>query len=387
MPRVSTPVRALFVTQGALGTEILGLAAATVNTEAGLGSDPRVDARFVGLGPRGRLGRLALRHLPLLTAQQLDLFELRFHLTESARGLRALRRELRARPADVVHLTTHTLGLLTGPVRRSTPIILSVDATILDWGGMGRAAPPKPWRRALITPDLALERRAFARADLVATWSDWARDAVLRAAPDANARVLHPGLDLGRFNPATTPRRPGPARLLFVGGRLEGKGGLDLLRAVRPLLDAGRAELDMVTPEAVPATPGVRVHRLQGGDQELVELYRQADLFCLPSWGDASPFVVLEALACGTPVVGSTVGAIPEMLDGGRAGVVVAPHDVAGLREAIETLIDDPARRRTLAAQGLEMVGERYDARKQTEVLIRTLEEIATARRRRPTTS
>jgi glycosyltransferase involved in cell wall biosynthesis len=381
---VPDPLRAVFISQGKLGTSVLGLAMAAATTEAALAEHPGVDARFAGIGERGRAMRVALRPVPGLSPLDLDLYGLRFHLTESLRGLGVMREELRRAPADVIHLTTHTLGLLSGPIRRRAAVVLSVDVPIWEWGAMGHFRPPRPWRRAVLAGDLALERRAFERADLVLPWSAWARDAILRTAPRARTQVLHPGLDLARFSPGPPRPADGPVRLLFVGGRLEAKGGLDLIEAARPLLDDGRAELDVVTPEEVPPTPGVRVHRLGSGDDELIGLYQRADVFCLPSWGDASPFVVLEAMACGAAVLGSAVGAVPEMLEDGAAGVVAAPRDLPGLRAALEGLVNDPARRRALAERGLAVVRERYDARTQTAALVAALREVVARRRAAP---
>jgi glycosyltransferase involved in cell wall biosynthesis len=81
---------------------------------------------------------------------------------------------------------------------------------------------------------------------------------------------------------------------------------------------------------------------------------------------------VVEAMACGTPVVASGAGAIPELLDGGRAGTIVAAGDVEGLRAAVVELLADPARREEMGAAGRALCEERFDAGRQgAEILTR----------------
>lgn len=367
------PLRALFMTQGAIGTAVLGHAMAALTVERGLAGRSDIAPQFEAVGPRGRVSRIAARPIPVLGRLGIDLAGLRYHLTESYRGLAATRRALRQRPADVVSLTSHTLGLLSGPIRRRAAVVLNVDATIWDWGAMGHIRRLSPLRRFMLSGDLTLERRAFHRAALVIAWSTWARDGVLRRAPQARVEVIHPGLDLDVFTPPAR-RVEGPVRLLFVGGRLEAKGGLDLIEAARPLLESGRATLDVVTADEVPQAPGVRAHRLGAGSPELVALYQQADIFALPSWGDAVPWVVLEALACRTAVIGSRVGAIPDMLDNGRVGVLAPPRDRQALRAALVDLVDDEDRRNELAAAGLAHIQANYDLRRQSERLVEALQ-------------
>jgi len=79
-------------------------------------------------------------------------------------------------------------------------------------------------------------------------------------------------------------------------------------------------------------------------DRWLSHVYSAADVFVIPSLQDNLPNTVLEAMACGTPVVGFDVGGIPEMVRPGISGLVVPPHDVIALRAAIVGLLRDPAR-------------------------------------------
>ncbi len=194
----------------------------------------------------------------------------------------------------------------------------------------------------------------------------------------------HPGLDLERYRPAPRRVRMRP-RVLFVGGRFAAKGGEDLIEALADGLGS-EVDLDVVTPEPVPERPGLRIHRLDPSDPELLDLQQQADVFCLPTYGDSNPWVLLEAMACATPVVSTPVGGIPGMLEDGRAGVLVPHGDPRALGEALRALLADPERRAELGARGRARCEAHYDARRQFAALAERLREAhsrAGPRRRR----
>ena len=368
------PVRALFVSEGALGREVLGQASAGAAV-SGHVAETDLEARFVALPPMGRATLAAVRGVPGIGHADLDLQPLRWHLAQSVRARVAVERALRRAPADVLHLQSHTIALLCDRVLRRIPTALSVDATVRDWHAFGIWRHLRPWSAATLAPSAALERRAFAAAAVVLPWSPWSAAAVRRACPGANVVEHHPGVDVARLRPAERRPRERP-RVLFVGARFAAKGGDVLLDALGPL--AGRElDLDLVTQADVDARPGVRVHALQPGAPALDDLYRQADVFCLPTRGDAVPFSVVEAMAAGTPVVATAVGAIPDLLDGGRCGRLVAPGDPHALREAVGALLADAPTRAGLAQAARERAEARYDARTQTRRLAALLREAA----------
>lgn len=91
---------------------------------------------------------------------------------------------------------------------------------------------------------------------------------------------------------------------------------------------------------------------------ELFELYRGADVFVHVSLTEGVPQVLVEALACATPVVATAVGGVPGLLENGVAGLLVAPGDRDALVAAIERLTDDAELRETLVRRGLELAAE-----------------------------
>ena len=92
-----------------------------------------------------------------------------------------------------------------------------------------------------------------------------------------------------------------------------------------------------------------RVHLL-GLRSDIANVLSAADLFVLPSLSEGVPLALLEAMLAGKPVVASAVGEVPTVLDGGRAGALVPASDAAALADALEELLSDPARARSLGA-------------------------------------
>ena len=297
----------------------------------------------------------------------------RWHLGRSWVARREIAERLRWRPADVVHVTTDQVSLLLGKLYDHVPVVLSLDILAYDWAALKRYVPQGADKPRYLRPLGTLERRALERAPLSIAWTETVADSIARFAPGARVKVLHPGLDLRAHRPVAKRNGSRMPRVLFAGGRWEQKGGPRLVAALRPVL--GRTvHLDVITTEPVTSVDGMSVHSGSPGSPEVAALFASADVFCLPTLVDACPWVVVEAMAHGVPVVSTRVGSIPELV--GDGGVLVDADDAGALRGALEALLANPATRADMGAAGRGRAEERYDARNNTLRLLEMLREV-----------
>lgn len=99
---------------------------------------------------------------------------------------------------------------------------------------------------------------------------------------------------------------------------------------------------------------------LAGQQSNMPAVYAAMDIFVLPSLNEGLPMTVLEAMAASKPVIATRVGAIPSVIKDGENGLLVAPKDPEGLRNAIASLLNDPERRRRLGDQAHAWVSQNY---------------------------
>jgi glycosyltransferase involved in cell wall biosynthesis len=172
---------------------------------------------------------------------------------------------------------------------------------------------------------------------------------------DARLRysVVPGGVDLVSFRPRPALRRlpDGVVRCLAVARLVERNGVDDLLDALA-LLERGRYQLEIVGTGPHEAALRERVRRLglEGAvrftgwleQREVARRCREADLFTLAPWVESFGNAFVEALASGLPVVASTAGGIPELVEHGRNGMLVPPRHPRELAHAISYLAADP---------------------------------------------
>ena len=284
----------------------------------------------------------------------------------SAAARRALRDRLRQGALDAIFIHTQVAALLAVEIMRSVPTVVSLDATPRLFDLEANAYGHRIDADLVESLKHRVNLRAFEAAASLVTWCRLAADSLVSdyGIPAEKIEVIPPGVDLDRFRPARHANRSDRLRILFVGGQFERKGGPDLLEAVRRL--DGSVELDIVTAGAVSEIPAgvvARVHRgLRPQSAELVDLYRSADIFVLPSRGDCMPQAVAEALGSGLPVVATRVGAISEMVRDGENGRLVAARDPRALASALEQLVGDPAERIRMGLAGRASAEREQDA-------------------------
>ncbi|MFC9282624.1 glycogen synthase [Streptomyces collinus] len=242
--------------------------------------------------------------------------------------------------------------------------------------------PLRPWKAEQLGGGYALsswtERTAVEAADAVVAVSGAMREDILACYPaldPARVHVVHNGIDTALYRPdhgtdalvrhGIDPDRP---FVLFVGRITRQKGVPHLLRAVRDI-DPGA---QVVLCAGAPDTPEIdrefrelyeELSRVREGvfwipqmlpRPDVIQLLTRAAVFVCPSVYEPLGIVNLEAMACGTPVVASGVGGIPEVVDDGRTGLLVDVDDAfeANLARALDTVLGDPEAARRMGEAG-----------------------------------
>jgi glycosyltransferase involved in cell wall biosynthesis len=331
------------------------------------------DARFRVIEPFNLLQRAVVTPVPGIPGRGYS--DLRWFALRSLSARRIIREEIRSWRPTVAHVVVNSAALFLPSMQAELPCVPAFDVAMAEWMRLMYQLPQDqplghPWQ---VLEDL--ERRSLEAAPLAISWTEHVSDMLRRLVPEARIETLHPGLDTRAFSPRTDARRPGVLRILFVGGRFAAKGGPTLLAAAEGLRRP--VEVHVVTTERVRPHPLMTVHRTRPGTTDLADLFRDADLFCLPTTWDAVPWAILEAQASGLPVVSTSVGSIPELV-GGEAGRVVAPNDPEALREVLADLVEDDRALRALGEFARGQVEAKYDADRNTARLVALLSSVGT---------
>jgi alpha-maltose-1-phosphate synthase len=276
--------------------------------------------------------------------------------------------------ADLVHshtwyanLAGHLAGLLYG-----VPHVMTMHSL----------EPLRPWKSEQLGGGYALscwcERVAAESAAAVVAVSEGMRADVLAAYPAVSpdrVRVIRNGIDTGEYTPdpgtdvldrhGVDPGRPS---VVFVGRITRQKGLPVLLKAAQQLspsaqlvLCAGQPDTADLAGEVSGLVAGLREARSgvvwlpeMLAKRDVIQLLTHATVFACPSLYEPLGIVNLEAMACGTAVVASRVGGIPEVVSDGGTGLLVPPDDPGALVGALNELLADPGRAAAMGQRGRE---------------------------------
>ena len=306
-------------------------------------------------------------------------------LKASLRARALMMRGHTAEKLDAVFWHTQTTALFSPDVSGSAASVVSLDATPINYdtvgAAYGHAASGSAWLERL---KHQLHTRTFHRAAALVTWCSWAKRSLISdyGVSSDKISVIPPGIDLEQWSVERAGKRSGKARLLFVGGDFERKGGPQLVAAFGSRLEEF-CTLDVVTKEPIWQTKyggiaGLTVHcGLNANSAPLRRLYAEADLFVFPTRADCLPIAVMEAMAAGLPVVATDVGALSEEVEHGRNGLMVPLDDVNGLVEAVISICGDPGRLRAMSQESRKLARERFDARTNYGMVLSLLKECA----------
>lgn len=217
------------------------------------------------------------------------------------------------------------------------------------------------------------ERRALPRLQAVIANSYYTAE-ILRAQypiPSERLWVCYKAVDLERYTPVIEmrKRRSTSKRVLFVGSNMQRKG-LPILILAAPYVLSTLPDVefwvvgeDRFIPKMKSLCRSLGVEHAfrfwgwKSGD-ELLEVYGQADVFTMPSLTEALGVAFLEAMACGLPVVGTSVGGIPEIIENGYNGLLVEPGNAQQLAQALIQVLTDNGLRERLIKGGLNTVSQ-----------------------------
>ncbi len=227
--------------------------------------------------------------------------------------------------------------------------------------------------------------RTLEKAESIICASDSVRDDFLKSYL-GKSRTITPGVDSDFFKPAA---RRTPQSILFVGSLNKSdthKGLRYLLEAFRHV-SQGHPDARLTIVGSGSGRPGFEtlVQQLGLGKQitfrggqtgaRLQHSFQEAAIFVLPSLNDSFSMVTLEAMAAGLPVIATTVGSLPQLVDEGSTGYLVPPADSRALADKLSYLLAHPAIAERLGAQGRHKATQAFSWHSQaqkTDALLRT---------------
>lgn len=218
-----------------------------------------------------------------------------------------------------------------------------------------------------------LEKKAIAHASIVTAPSRAVIELTKTWIPLTNALVIPNPVDTEKFSPGTSTRTP---TVLYVG-RLERNKGVETIASLIPAVlrqfpsaqfrfvgtdgmdENGVSWRERLSAAAAPHHQAqLRFEQLSR--EELPDAYRQAAVCILPSTWENCPYALLEAMACGTPVVASNSGGIPEIVEHGVSGFLEQTGDAAAFATRIVSLLEDEEWRATIGDRARSRIEETF---------------------------
>jgi glycogen synthase len=194
---------------------------------------------------------------------------------------------------------------------------------------------------------------------------------------------------------------PGEQKVVFLGRLEKRKGVVDLLNAVpRVLAEMPNTRFVLIGPDR-PHAPGERLHQAYFreefdprvvervtfagalNDEAVTEHLQTADVFVAPSLYESFGLIFIEAMRWGTPVIGTKVGGIPEIVSDMETGLLVDPGSPQGLSEGIIALLKDPERRRALGDAGRRHVEAHFSVDKMAANALTLYQDVVNVRDRK----
>lgn len=264
--------------------------------------------------------------------------------------------------ANIAHVNT---WLHPRFLPRHLPVVATIHHSVHHPGsaaykGLVRAAYHRFW----IAPN---ERRVLRRANTVLAVSRFVAETARQTLLNVPMQVIYNGVDTDKFCPGNRRHRPGePFRLLYVGSWIARKG-VDLLAPIMCELGDGFELRYTGGPVDENARAGMPpnmhdIGRLQG-TSAVVAAMQDADALLFPSRSEGHPLVVVEALACGLPVIATRGSSLTEVVDDGISGFLCTQDDVHAFATAARNLKACPPQCQIMAHNSRSSAIERFSDR------------------------
>jgi colanic acid/amylovoran biosynthesis glycosyltransferase len=262
---------------------------------------------------------------------------------------------------------------------------VSADVALLASRIGSEVEPRQPWSWSFTMhgPTEFFDVRHYRLAEklrharFVVCISDFARSQLMALSePRAWSKltVVHVGIPIDQFTPLDDGDPSFTAHnVLCIGRLVPEKGQAVLIEAVARLAERDESASVIFAGEGPQRIPLESLAERLGvadrvsfrgavGQEELHALYEEASVFCLPSFSEGVPVVLMEAMAMRVPVISTTITGIPELIEDGRSGLLVPPGRPDRLAEALQRLLADESLRRELGSAGREKVIEEFNA-------------------------
>ena len=297
-------------------------------------------------------GGIPVAHFPVYSFRSLG----------AVSGAFELARYVRRHKIRLVHTFDYPTTVFAVPACR-----LLTSVSVVSSQRSHRDLIPRGYRRLI--------RMTDHMADAIVVNCDFVRRHLERDehVPPRQIQLCYNGIDLETFRSLSTPRPAELPRESFVIGvvcALRPEKGLPTLLQAFARVRHLRAGMKLAIVGDGPMLPSLQSESESLGirqdcvfalsTNQVADWLRAMDIFVLPSLSEALSNALMEAMACGCPVVASNVGGTPELVWNGERGLLFEPGDAAGLAAALQTLLEDDARRKRLGQAGARFLRERF---------------------------
>jgi D-inositol-3-phosphate glycosyltransferase len=284
-------------------------------------------------------------------------------------------------PSDVVQVVCGSAAWANAVIGLGKPVSVHVATRAKAERRQRDARPRTPlafWRKAMTAVTDRMDDRALRGAAAIQVMNPWMFEYVktLTAGRDVDLRYLPPGVDAERFRPAKESRSAADRYVLWVGRMSDPRKNIGLLLEAFALLpDRVRNQSRIVLAGSPPPPQAFWEHAQRLGlydritfvDQPegpaLLRLYQQASVFALPSDEEGFGMVLLEAMACGVPVVSTRSGGPDGIITDAEDGFLVQRGDAAAMAARLGQVLEDDGLAAEMGRNARRTIEQRYDER------------------------